>query len=131
MRSGLVWVFYNLDNLLVSKEYMTPLYRVQKTIPPRLLAIHYIVTDESLRPFIKGMQLFFAEEDRFRIKAHFGNIDEIQFSLQTFGIPTDASPQKKDGSWSLTWLHEWLAMQQKREEKWKGVSLKSLLTLHP
>ena len=72
LRNGLVWVFYNLDALTVSKSYMEVLYRVQRSIPPRVSATHYVFNDETVRPFIKGLQLFCAPEDRFRIKEHFG-----------------------------------------------------------
>lgn len=117
LRNGLVWVFYNLNSFEISKEMMDPLYRVEKSLPARISAVHYCFNDEAMLPFVRGMQLFFAEHDRVRTLAHCGTLEEIQFKLQTFGVPTEAGPLKMDGSWSLTWLHEWLRSQRLREGK--------------
>lgn len=117
LRKGLVWVFYNLINREIDKKLMDPIYRVESCFPPRVSAVHYCYTDEKMRPFVTGMQLFLADHDRVRLRQHLGTREEIQFKLQTYGIPIEAGPMKQDGTWSLTWLHEWLRTQETREQK--------------
>jgi hypothetical protein len=42
-------------------------------------------------------------------------MEEIDFELQTFGIPTGCSPMKRDGTWSTEWHLEWLRLHRNRE----------------
>ncbi len=116
LRNGMVWVFYNLNNVAVQKKYMEYVYLVEKSLAGRISALHYCYTEETLWPYVAGLQLFFAESDRFRLRPFMGSLQEIEFYLQTFGIPTHLSPLREDGSWCLEWLHESLEAMRLREE---------------
>lgn len=127
LRYGMVWVFYNLNNVPAEKEYMEYVYGVEKSLAGRISAMHYCYTHERLRPYVSGLQLFFAEQDRFRLRPFMGSVEEIQFQMQTYGIPTHLSPVEQQqqqhmgggggGGWSVDWLKETLQVQRLMEEK--------------
>jgi hypothetical protein len=96
---------------------MEHVYAVDKSLAARISALHYCYTHERLRPYVSGMQLFFAEQDRYRIRPFMGDLKDIMFQLQTYGIPMHLSPVQDDGSWSVDWLHETLQAQRLKEEK--------------
>ena len=70
-----------------------------------------------LRPFVTGILLFVDPTSRFRIRPHFGTIEDIDFELQTFGIPTNVAPMRKDGVWHTEWHQQWLMTLRAREER--------------
>lgn len=95
---------------------MEYVYTIEKSMAGRVAALHHCYTQESLRPYVAGLQLFFAKEDRFRLRPFKGTLAEIEFHLQTFGVPTHVSPLQEDGSWNFEWLHESLHAQRLREK---------------
>ena len=118
-KTGIVWVFYNYNNEASDLEYMKPVYRVEKSLPVRLLGGHYCYTDEKLRPFVAGLHAFTPKFDRHRFRQHLGTPEEIDFKLQTFGIPTHANPFHVDGSVDTKWHMEWLNSEKLFEENEK------------
>ena len=75
------------------------------------------LSDPIQRAHVTGVKLFIDPNVRFRLRSHQGTLQEINFELQTFGIPTHDSPMKEDGSWSNEWHKQWLMAQRVREEK--------------
>lgn len=86
-------------------------------LPHRIVGAHYCYTDPDLRPFVAGFQLLLNEKDRYRMRIHYGTREEINFELQTFGIPMDACPISLDGTCCNTWHDNWLAMLRNEEEQ--------------
>jgi len=68
---------------------------------------------------VAGINLL-SSSDRYRLRAHFGSIEENHFELQTYGILTKDSPMKNDGTWSTTEFHmEWVEGLRLQEENLK------------
>jgi len=119
-KTGAVWLAYNMgDSRLDLAEYIA-CNRIEATLPIRCASGHFCFNSHSLRPLVAGFQLFNNHYDRFRLRSHFGSLESIHFSLQTFGIPTDVSPMKADGSWSTDHHLEWLRAQARQEEAGAG-----------
>lgn len=116
-RRGIVWVLLNYENSSGTFEFIQMVYNVEKSLPARIEGGHYCYTDDVLRPFVLGIRAFSSKLDRARMRQHKGTPEEIDFILQTFGIPTHALPGKKDGSWSTTFYREFLERQRLKEER--------------
>ena len=123
-KKGMVYVFYNYTNLLRDLSYMKDVYKLERSLPWRVIAVHYCYLSEELRPFVSGLHAFFNPRDRFRFRQHLGSSPEgIEFELQTFGIPTWASPMQPDGTWLSAWHREWLETHRIREEREDALSV--------
>lgn len=92
------------------------IYRINSALPKKLGAFHYCYDKTSIKPFMRGVQLFLAKDMRTRFRAHFGNHDKIMFELQTYGIPTKYHPILPDGNILLEWHKEWLQAKRMQEE---------------
>mmetsp|Transcript_26021 Transcript_26021/g.38114 ORF Transcript_26021/g.38114 Transcript_26021/m.38114 type:complete len:239 (-) Transcript_26021:574-1290(-) len=95
------------------------------------MGIHYCFDDASLRPFAMGVQLLANWRGRCRFRVHFG--PQIEFELQTYGIPTQNRylQRPNDSMQSLDWHREWLAACQAQEERQlekEGASVSTLPT---
>lgn len=116
-KMGVVYVMYNYCQFKEEVDFQREIHELRSALPQRTHAAHYCYNDGMLRPFVTGIRLFIDSQSRFRLRPHFGTEDEIEFELQTFGIPTHASPMQKDGSWSTEYHHQWLAMHRAKEAK--------------
>lgn len=124
-RKGVVFVIYNYTNTEEKVDWNHLDQHVVARFPQYIEAVHYCYTDEALRPFVSGVPLFIPEQVRYRFRSHYGTPTEIDFQLQTFGIPTQDSPMQFDGSWKTDWHQEWLRMQQGQEEQKLRVQITS------
>jgi len=116
-RSGVVYVMYNYCQHREEVDFRREIHQLRSALPQKTHAAHYCYNDWKLRPFVTGVRLFMDRTSRFRLRPHLGTPQEIDFELQTFGIPTDCSPMQKDGSWSTMWHIEWLSIHRTREEE--------------
>ncbi len=116
-KMGVVYVMYNYVKHQEEVEFQREIHQLRCALPQRTYAAHYCYDDITLRPFVVGIRLFIDPYSRFRLRPHFGTMEEINFELQTFGIPTEYSPMKKDGNWSIDWHLEWLRLHRDREIK--------------
>jgi len=116
-KMGVVFVMYNYCH---QKEeavgFQREIHQLREAMPYNTHAAHYCYNDKSLRPFVAGIRLFVDPNTRFRLRPHYGTPQEIDFELQTFGIPTEHSPMQ-NGGWSVEWHLEWLNTQKTREEE--------------
>ena len=112
-------ILYNTGPFARTEElsFMQKIHRVKDGIPKRIVGAHYCFDDDSLRPFVSGLKLYAGDKSlQGRFRPHFGNHENINFELQTFGIPiTDDHPVKENGSLCLSWHHEWLQIRQAQE----------------
>lgn len=115
-RAGVVYVMYNYCQHREEVDFQREIHQLRSALPQRTHAAHYCYDDRNLRPFVTGVRLFLDKTSRFRLRPHCGTPEEIEFQLQTFGIPTECSPMQMDGSWNVTWHNEWLATHRAREE---------------
>ena len=116
-RKGSVLVIYNFCGYHEPANLDSTKHHVRLAMPQRVHAIHFCAFDNpKLRSCVTGIQLFIDSPSRFRLRPHFGTAEEVEFELQTFGIPTHDSPMQKDTTWSNEWHQEWLALQRSREE---------------
>jgi hypothetical protein len=116
-RRGLVYLLMNFNSYRVKVENFTCTTKIGTSMPANIVGGHYCYNDPDLTPFIRGFQLMVSEHDRCRLRVHFGNREDVDFTLQTYGIPTEACPLKRDGSLSLENHHAWLAMLRAQEER--------------
>lgn len=116
-KNGSIFLIMNLNGYKVSVENMDGISKIEAIIPNRIAGGHYCYNDPALRPYVVGFQLFVSEDDRYRLRTHCGSRAEIDFALQTFGIPAQESPVRDDGSCSVTAHREWLSMLRIQEEK--------------
>jgi hypothetical protein len=116
-KNGVVYVMYNYCKHREEINFQREIHLLRAALPQRAHAAHYCYDDIMLRPFVTGILLFIDPMSRFRIRPHYGTIGEIDFELQTFGIPTSSSPMQRDGIWSTEWHHEWIQTLRLREEK--------------
>ena len=115
---GIVMVVYNIGNRARTEEvaWMRQIHKARQSVPKRVVGAHYCYSDASFRPFVAGVRFFMEKEIRCRFRPHFGNIRDIQFELQTFGIDTRDHPVLEDGSLSLEQHREWLHIRKTQEE---------------
>ena len=111
---------YNVGKMARAEElsFLSRVHRIRLGIPKRVVGVHYCFDDSLLRPFVAGLQLYMGMQDngaRARFRPHFGNHVDIQFELQTYGIPTKDHPIKENGSLCLAWHHEWLHIRKTQE----------------
>jgi len=116
-KMGVVYVMYNYCRFKEEIDFQREIHHLRAALPQRTHAAHYCYNDVTLRPFVAGIRLFIDPSSRFRLRPHYGTVAEIEFELQTFGIPTHVSPMQKDGSWSVNYHQEWLAMNLAKEAK--------------
>lgn len=115
-KKGVVAIVMNHCGFKVPMEIYTAVNNLNLVLPQRFVAGHYCYTDPDLRPYVAGFQLLIHEKDRYRMKSHFGTLQDIFFELQTFGIPTEALPVTKDGSCCNKWHDQWMTLVRRQEE---------------
>ena len=88
----------------------------------------YDSDDDAMKAWVQGVALFLDEKYRHRLRFHHGNSAEVNFNLQTYGIPTHEFPvtitQTKncDGTVSehfeinYDWHLQWLQTHREREQ---------------
>lgn len=125
LSQGVVWVIMNFSSFTMTPERFRGICTVQAAIPHIVFAEHFCYSDPALRPYITGIHLLSNENERYRLRKHFGTREQIYFELQTFGIPTQYFPLANDGT-RLTEIHrEWLAMLRSREDENTAREVKS------
>lgn len=115
-KKGIVWIILNFENVSGSFDFEKTVYNVKKSLPARLAGVHYCYTDERLRPYVVGIMACTSKQDRYRKREHLGTREEIEFKLQTYGIPTHGLPVAKDGTWKTAEFLRWLENQRMKEE---------------
>jgi hypothetical protein len=116
-KKGVVMVIFNVGKMAVKENlsFLKRVHKVREGIPKKIVGGHYCYNDSSLRPFVAGLRLFLDKEARRRFRPHYGSHEDIQFELQTYGIPTKDHPIQENGSLSLAWHREWLQVRQAQE----------------
>ncbi|CAB9528005.1 Transfer protein [Seminavis robusta] len=66
--------------------------KLRPGIPRKIACVHILLSQKCLRPLVEGIRWFLHEELRSRIRVHFGDFQQLNFALQTFGISTDRFP---------------------------------------
>ncbi len=116
-KKGIVCMIMNFSSFKVSMDIYEAVNNLDLVLPHRIVGAHYCYTDPAMRPYVAGFQLLLHEKDRYRMRTHFGPRHEIDFELQTFGIPTKSCPISKDGTCCNQWHDQWLAMLRRQEEQ--------------
>jgi hypothetical protein len=114
-KKGHVWLIMNFCDYQAPMNLHCRVGALHSAIPHRLAVGHFCYDDPSLHPYVAGFQLFVGEEDRIRIRTHFGTRDEIDLTLQAFGIPAGAIPLDIDGTCNLFQHLEWLDALRNQE----------------
>lgn len=129
-KKGIVYVGYNLGDEPSKCEHFQILKaseNVRSAIPDRVVGAHFCYDHKSVEKFATGIALYLHKDGRHRFRTHFGNLNLIQFELQTYGIPAQEGPMQVDGTWSTTWHLEWISMQENFEAtQAKGNNLNQL-----
>lgn len=115
MNKGIVQVVYNFGERHATTEKLQMVQRFTQAVPHRTVAIHFCYASAKVLMAVTGLQLLFSDSRKFRLRKHGGNLDNIHFELQTFGIPVEESPMQRDGTWSTKGQMEWIELQEQRE----------------
>jgi len=116
-KRGSVFVIMKFNTFKLDLERFLYKLNLSRSLPSKHVAGHICYDDPDLMPFIRGFPLMVSEHDRSRLRTHFGNRDELDSTLQTYGIPTEAIPLKKDGSLEIKDYHAWLDTLRDQEER--------------
>ena len=116
-KRGSVFLIMKFSSLEVNLESFLYKLSLSRSLPNKHVAGHFCYNDPDLTPFIRGFPLMVSEHDRYRLRIHFGNRDELDSTLQTYGIPTEAIPLKKDGSLEIEDYHASLDKLRDQEER--------------
>jgi hypothetical protein len=111
-RRGLVVVFYGVKAAKIERDgsKRAPEYAATfPCMPVRVAAVHCCFHDETMRETLTTLAQFVESRYFIRFQSHFGNHQECQFNLMTFGIPPATIPVHDDGSLDLQHHHAWLA----------------------
>lgn len=117
-KSGSVYLLFNFNSYKVSVQDFQGIASMQAALPQKILGGHYCYNDPALTPYIRGFQIMVSEHARTRMRIHFApQRSELDFVLQTYGIPTESIPILPDGSVSKTHHYAWLEMMRSQEEQ--------------
>ncbi|CAB9507649.1 Transfer protein [Seminavis robusta] len=83
----------------------------------KVAGVHFLLSQEYLRPLVFGMQWLLPEHLRTKVRVHFGNFEQLKFKLQTFGIPMDCFPCHPNKPINLENHLQWIQSQRKQEER--------------
>ncbi|CAB9531224.1 Transfer protein [Seminavis robusta] len=93
------------------------LKRIRSGGPRKVAGVHFLFSQEYLRPLVFGMQWLVQEHLRAKMRVHFGDFEQLKFKLQTFGIPMDCFPCHPNKPINLESHLQWIQSQRKQEEK--------------
>ena len=116
-KRGSVFLIMKFDSFKMNVESFICKLSLTRSLPNKHVAGHFCYNDPELTPFIRGFHLMVSEHDRCRLRIHFGNRDELDPTLQIYGIPTENIPLKKDGSLEKKDYLTWLDMLRDQEER--------------
>jgi len=116
-KRGAVYVIMKFDFRTMPVDLFTTMARVENALPTMVVGGHYCYSNPDLTPSVHGFHIMMPEHDRHRMRVHFGDSDELDFKLQTHGIPTEAFPYNQDGSLSTEKHLAWLETLRKQEER--------------
>lgn len=124
-RKGCIWIKYQTEGDYETefKLFEEMKNNICKIIPCRPVGGHFCSQDQQAKKYIAQFQLNVSKYERFRIRHHIGTQDEINFELQTYGIPTEDLPMAADGvTWTTGWHQEWIKQLKEEEEHERGTS---------
>lgn len=111
-KRGIIWIVRNFNGRKATQEHLHGTRNVLSAIPHSNIGGHFCYADPELRPYATGFHLF----SGIRTKRHFGTREQIDFELQTFGIPTQDFPDRIDGCFSTKEHLERLVVLKAQEE---------------
>jgi len=113
---GAVYIMMDYDLRKGNLDAFTSFARMGSSLPSTIVGGHYCYSDPNLTASVHGLQIMMPEYDRCRLRIHFGDREELDFKLQTYGIPAEALPYKPDGSLSTEYHLVLLEMLRSQEE---------------
>jgi len=122
-RKGLVFLVCFSSKYELSAQDMyqlreAPRYPYDVLAGVRPSAIHICSPDRPMFRFAHSIILFRIKQlGRFKIKIHYGESVEIQYALQSYGIPTEHIPLTFSGNIKDAYIKQWIKMQGYVESK--------------
>jgi len=117
--NGMIWISYPHNSRDYDLETFKVIHEMGNVLPLRGAGGHTCAcadSDSEVRGMVAGMKLL-SRNNRYRMRAHFGSIDENHFKLLTYGIPANDSPMKSDGTWSTDFHVQWIENLRLQEEE--------------
>jgi len=114
---GAVCLMMDYDFRMSNVNAFAAYSRMESSLPLTSVGSHYCYSDPDLTPLVHGVHIMMPEHCRCRFRVHFGDRDQLDFKLQTYGIPTEALPYKRDGSISTEHHLTRLEMLRSQEER--------------
>ncbi|CAB9517664.1 Transfer protein [Seminavis robusta] len=91
--------------------------KIRSGVPRKVAGIHFLFSQEYLRPLVFGFQWLIQEHLRAKMRVHFGDFEQLKFKLQTFGIPMDCFPFHPNKPANRENHLQWIQSQRTLEEK--------------
>merc|ERR550537_89033 len=107
-KKGAIWVIYDFQDDDVDLDYSKEFNKIEVGCPQRCVAAHFCCIQSKQRIQATGFQLFMNEYERSRMRIHTGTKTEIDFKLQTFGIPIEDNPLHEDGTRDVERHRKWI-----------------------
>uniref|UniRef100_A0A7S2YLL2 DUF6824 domain-containing protein n=1 Tax=Entomoneis paludosa TaxID=265537 RepID=A0A7S2YLL2_9STRA len=111
-KNGLVFVLFHYNSSYrFSLPVMRKNRRVRHSLPIFIRAVHYCYDNWWLRPIVIGFKYLVEPNNanKFRIRDHFGSIQEAKFTLQTYGIIIGGTSGTDDTDDGFCFVQEELA----------------------
>lgn len=115
-KRGCVILIYNLAAGPNSGDELRGLQRIGRAFPQRTASLHACVDDATTKMVIELSILMTGKDESTRYRCHSGSDIEVQYALNTFGIPNRILPVNTDGSVDVTQFLEFLKQLRIREE---------------
>lgn len=115
-KKGIVWIAMHFQNFQISPDEYRTIQDIDKAIPYRTVSGHFCYSDPAIRILAAGFRLHVGTDERNRMRIHYGTQEEINFKLQTFGIPTEDIVFQEDGALDATTHNEFLTMLKAQED---------------
>jgi len=88
---------------------------ILRALPLRVASIHWCVDNHKLKQTAYLSALMLGASNFVRVRCHAGSDMEVQYDLNTFGIPTDLLPVSMTGQVNLSRHNEFLRDRKKSE----------------
>lgn len=118
-KNGLVVVIYNVNDRWTEtfdRDLFMGVGKIRAAAPIRCVSTHYCFNDPAFGAIIKVVTSAMELHTRTRTRLHYGTDLEVQYELQSFGIPLKQLPVNSEGKFRtkehLAWLRARIIQEQ-------------------
>jgi hypothetical protein len=117
-RRGMVGIFYFSMARNIAQEILRREPNVTECVPIKMVGLHFCtLPKDPLMQIVKAlMMLVVGRNNRLRIRVHEGTATEVQYSLLSFGLPTQSLPVTYEGELKTAGHLKWIQRRQSRDK---------------